>query len=226
MKKKLILLGVLVLALTVNVGCQKQDIGDAENEEEPSITESEDKENGEAENIEEDEMIKWESDTIDFSKVEYKSSETQRDEDLEESIIGYLDYNKDEDGKLVYYYNNIDLNGDGNDEIFTYLIGTAVSGSGGSTALIIDGENYDVISNFTLVQNPVLISENKTNGWNDIIMQVSGGGAESSYVKMQFDGDNYPSNPSLAPELDESSAVIGTAILSNSVSIEDGLEIK
>lgn len=174
----------------------------------------------------EDKLIKFESNIIDFSKIEYESSETKRDEKLEKAIVDYLEYNKERDGKLVYYYNNIDLNGDGKEEAFVYLIGQSVSGSGGSTALIIEQENYEVISKFTLVRNPIIISKEKTNGWNDIIMQVSGGGAEYSYVKMKFDGEKYPSNPSTSPKLETKSVVEGLAIISNRLSIEDGIEIK
>ena len=126
----------------------------------------------------------------------------------------------------MYYYNNIDLNGDEKEKMFVYLMGLSVSRSGGTTALIFDQESYDVISNFTLVQNPILISTEKTNGWNDIIMGVSGGDSESSYVKLEFDGEKYPSNPSIERELKENSVVEGIAIISNPVFIDDGLEIK
>lgn len=226
MKKKLILYGTLVLALTIT-GCQKEDMKNVENGNEPAITETINKENEKkSEIIQEDGLIKIKSNLIDFSKVEYQSSETERDEKLEKTIIDYLEYNKDEDGKLIYYYNNIDLNGDEKEEIFVYLMGQYVSGTGGSTSLIIDQENYEVISNFTLVQNPIIISSETTNGWNDIIMQVYGGGAEYSFVKIAFDGESYPSNPSIAPKLEEKEVIEGVAIISNPVSIEDGLEIK
>ncbi len=210
MKKLLILFTVIVLTLVIFTGCQKDDIKYDENQ---SIEE-------EVNNAGED-LIKFESEKIDFTKVEYISAETQRNENLENTIINYLNYN----GKLVYYYNNIDLNGDNKDEIFVYLLGQLVSGSGGTTSLIIEGENYEVISEFTLVQNPIIISKDKTNGWNDIIMQVTDG-AQSSYVKLEFDGVKYPSNPSIATELDEYEVIKGVAIISNPVSIEDGLEIK
>lgn len=227
MNKKAILSSTLTLALVMSVGCQKKERIKVKDEKKIAITESiKQGESKETQVNQEDKLMKFKSSTVDFSKVEYRSSETQRDEKLEKAIVDYLKYNKDEDGKLVYYYNNIDLNGDGKDEIFVYLIGQFVSGTGGSTALIVDKENYDIISEFTLVQNPIIISKEKTNGWNDIIMQVFGGGAEHSYVKMQFNGNGYPSNPSTSPKLKEKSVVEGVAIISNSCSIGDGIEIK
>lgn len=221
MSKKVILCSVLAASLAMNVGCQKEDIKDAEKDNKPPITEEMAKDNDK-----EIDIIKFESNKIDFSGIEYKSSETERDEEIEKSIIDYLEYNKNEDGKMVYFYNYVDLNGDEKEEVFVYLLGQYVSGSGGSTALIIDKENYDVISKFTLVQNPIIISEEKTNGWNNIIMQVSGGGAESSYVKIEFDGERYPSNPSMAPKVEDGSVVKGIAIISDNISIEDGIEIQ
>lgn len=227
MKKKLILYSTLVLALAMNGGCQKKEMINVKDEKRVEITETIEKEhNKETQTSQEDELIQLESDIIDFSKVEYKSSETQGNENLEKAIGDYLEYNKDEDGKLVYYYNKVDLNGDGKCEIFVYLVGEIVSGTGGSTALIINQENYEVISKFTLVQNPIIISKEKTNGWNDIIMQVFGGGSEFSYVKMEFDGEKYPSNPSTSPKLEEKSVIEGVAIISNISSMEDGIEIK
>lgn len=202
MKRKLILISIIALTLLMQVGCKNEETN------------------------KDDELIKFESDIIDFSKVEYKSSETEKDLDLEVAIKNHLNFQQDEDEDLVYFYNNIDLNGDNKEEAFVYLIGNLVSGSGGSTALIIDRENYDVISEFTLVRNPIIISESKTNGWNDIIMQVSGGGSKTGFVEMKFNGEHYPSNPSTEPNLEEGSVVEGVAIISNPASIENGIELK
>ena len=221
MNKKLILCSTLVLGLTIIGGCQKKDVKDIEADDKPAITET-----VENDNNKEDDIIKFESETIDFSKIEYKSSETERDEKLEETIIDYLDYDKNEDGEITYFYNYIDLNEDEKEEIFVYLLGDPVSGSGGSTALIIEKEDYRVISKFTLVQNPIIISEEKTNGWNNIIMSVSGGGADPFYAKLEFNGEGYPSNPSMASKVEEGSVIAGTAIISNTASRDSGIKIK
>lgn len=221
MNKKLILCSTLALGLTINAGCQKNDGKAIAVDNKPAITKT-----VENSNSKEDDIIKFESETIDFSKIEYKSSETERDEKLEKAIADYLDYDKNEDGEITYFYNYTDLNGDEKEEIFVYLLGDSVSGSGGSTALIVEKENYKVISKFTLVQNPIIISEEKTNGWNNIIMPVSGGGVEPFYAKLDFDGEKYPSNPSTASKVEEGSIIKGTAIISNTISRESGIKIK
>lgn len=220
MNKKLILFCAIALSLSVNVGCQNNK--DTRVDKNINITETIDKNDAIAK---ENELIKFKSDIIDFSKVAYESSETRRDKDLEKAIVEYLDYREDY-GDLVYYYNNVDLNGDDKKEIFVYLIGEYVSGTGGSTALIIESENYNVISDFTLVNNPIIISDEKTNMWNDIVMRVSGGGAEPSYVQIKFDGEKYPSNPSILSKIEENSIVEGLGIIANKVSIEDGIKIE
>ena len=204
-----------------NAGCQKKDVKNISVGNKPVITKT-----VENDNSKENDIVKFESETIDFSKIEYKPSETESDEKLEKAIIDYLDYDKNADGEIVYFYNYIDLNGDEKEEIFVYLLGDSVSGSGGSTALILEKEDYKVISKFTLVQNPIIISEEKTNGWNNIIMSVSGGGVEPFYVKLDFDGEKYLSNPSTAPKVEEGSVIEGTAIISNTISRESGIKIK
>lgn len=213
MNKKLLVSSIIVLALIVSLGFKKSDLKKVEDNNKSSLAQD-------------DHLIESESIKIDFSRVEHQSSQNQRNEALEKVIVDYLDYHQDQDGKLVYYYNNIDLNGDNIEELFVYLLGQSVTGSGGSTALIVDKESNKVISDFSLVQNPIIISKEKTNGWNDIIMQVSGGGSKLSYVKMKFNGKEYPSNPSIEPLLEDKSVIEGIAIISNTISIDNGLELK
>lgn len=220
MNKKLLLCGTLVLGISLSTACQKKDVKILEENYKPPISQDAEENKTEDSNI-----VKFESDTIDFSKVEYKTSETERNESLEKIIINHLDYDT-EYGAIEYFYNYIDLNEDGQEEAFVYLTGSYVAGSGGSTALIIDEENEKVISAFTLVRNPILISEEKTNGWNNIIMNVSGGGLESFYAKLEFDGEEYPSNPSTAPALEDGSIIEGISIISNDTSYGMGIEFK
>lgn len=114
MGKKLLGCGIIALGLILNMGCQNEDIkGDSK-----LITAE----------VVENNIIEFKSDTIDFSNIEYKLSETENNEELEKIIIKYLDYDKKENGEMVYFYNYIDFNGDGKEEIFVYLIGNYVSG--------------------------------------------------------------------------------------------------
>lgn len=178
-------------------------------------------------NATDDNIVRFESGDINFSDVSYVESESNRDEKLEKAIKNVLKYNKN-DGPLAYYYNKIDLNGDKKPETFVYLSGSSVSGTGGSTALIFedDKDAYKLVSRFTLVQNPIVVSNSKTNGWNDLIMYVSGGGIEPFYSQIKFDGNKYPSNPSVQPEVKSGTIIKGTAIIADDISKNSGIEVQ
>ncbi len=166
-----------------------------------------------------------ESNGTDLSNVKNIGYETTRDEKLEEAIHKTMpEYDKEAYGPVKYYYNKVDLNGDGKEEVFTVLYGMYVSGSGGGSGLLFDN-NYNLVSTFTLVRTPIIISNNKTNGWNDILMYVSGGGIESFYAQMKFDGKTYPSNPSVQPEVKPGTKVEGKAIIANEITFDTGIEL-
>lgn len=183
-------------------------------------------ENSESEDISQDDLLKFENtDEIDFSNLEYVKSETKRDEKLEEAFSKVYELEKDRDD-IRYYYNKIDLNGDENPETFVFLVGMPVCGSGGCSGAIFSSEDeeYEFISKFSLVNNPIIISEEKTNGWNDIIMHVAGGGIESFYARLKHDGENYPSNPSVQPAVESGTVLKGTSIISDDISKNKGIE--
>lgn len=92
-----------------------------------------------------------------------------------------------------YIYSEVDLNGDGKNEIFAGPRGSYFCGSGGCTFYLLTPEGKE-ITVFTVVDIPVYVLESTTNGWKDIVM-YSGGG----YHVVKFDGKTYPSNPSVEP---------------------------
>jgi hypothetical protein len=166
-----------------------------------------------------------EVDGLDFSEVAYLKSETERDEKLEAAFAKELDLKKGED-MIRYYYNRIDLNGDEKPETFVLLVGPMVCGSGGCSALIFksDQDTYQLQSRFTLVNNPIVVSETKTDGWNDLIMYVVGGGVEPFYAEIKYDGKQYPSNPSVQPKVKEGPHIKGTAIVADDLVKSPGIE--
>lgn len=163
---------------------------------------------------------------IDFSNVEFIKSEICPDPKIAEIVYNYF-YKENEELNGKYLYNYIDLNGDGKDEAFVFLFGPDFSGTGGNTGLILQENDceYSIIQKFTLVRNPIIISDDKTNDWNDIIMKVSGGGIPTSYNILKHDGKQYPSNPSLAPKLESGTVVNGVGIISDELSRDIGFEI-
>ena len=93
-----------------------------------------------------------------------------------------------------YYYNRVDLNGDGEPEVLVYLFGPYMCGSGGCNTLVFrrEGGTYKLVSDIPLTRNPIIVSEHRTNGWNDLIFLASGGGIRAQYVVLRFNGKSYP----------------------------------
>ncbi|WP_330396824.1 hypothetical protein [Anaeromicrobium sediminis] len=161
---------------------------------------------------------------VDFSNVKPMYSEKVKDPKLEDAFAKIFGLEKGKD-KVRYYYNRIDLDGDNVPETFVYLVGPSVCGTGGCSAAIfkdVDGE-YELLSKFTLVNNPIIVSNNKTNGYKDLVMYVSGGGIEAFCGEMKFDGTKYPQNPSLQPKLKPGTKVEGVAIIADDITRSPGI---
>jgi len=163
---------------------------------------------------------------IDFSSVEFIDSETDRDVKLEQAIEEEFNL-KEMGGNVKYYYNKVDLNEDGNPEVFVYLVGPYVCCTGGCSGAIFEQKNgeYKLLSRFSLVRNPVIISDTKTNGYRDIIMYVAGGGIESFYAWVKYDGTTYPANPSTQPRVEQGTKVDGIAIFADDITTNPGIDL-
>lgn len=101
-----------------------------------------------------------------------------------------------------YYHNRVDLNGDGRPEVLVYLFGPYMCGSGGCNTLVFrqtGAGDYKLVADISLTNNPVVVSERRTKGWNDLITLVSGGGVRAHYAVLRFDGKTYPNNPTSPP---------------------------
>lgn len=162
--------------------------------------------------------------------IEYRVSETTPDPKLERAILrDYLtDYTPtDSENYVRYYYDRVDLNGDNKLEVVVYLVGSYVCGSGGCNALIYTpaGQDYRLISRHTLVNAPILITPQRTNGWKNLVFLVSGGGARGSYRLMRFNGRNYPLNPSVQPAVSANTTLTGIAVVADSFS-SPGMRLK
>lgn len=94
--------------------------------------------------------------------------------------------------KFIFF--EYDLNDDGKKEIFVGLTGPYFCGSGGCTQFILNDQG-EVITKFTVSDYPVVISRDRTKGWNDLYI-LSG----NEYHLVKFEGKSYPPNPSILPE--------------------------
>lgn len=153
---------------------------------------------------------------IDNDNITSKLSENVENPELVKAIINELNLDEKSAKETRYYYNYIDLNGDGVNEIFVQLVGPYISEIGGENAIIFMEKNgkLEEIDDFTSIHNPIIISNEKTNGYNDIIVQRSSGDAKKEYVVLKYDGDDY-SDVNESEVLNSIDNISGVAIISN-----------
>mgnify|MGYP001230998756 CR=1 FL=1 len=95
--------------------------------------------------------------------------------------------------KVRYLTGSADLNGDGTAEHIVLIQDQYFCGSGGCTAVMFDNEG-NVINRMTVVKTPVVLADSYSNGWQDFIVW-----SNSAHRLMSYNGESYPSNPSLEP---------------------------
>jgi peptidoglycan hydrolase-like protein with peptidoglycan-binding domain len=119
--------------------------------------------------------------------------------------------------RVRYLFQSLDQNGMGPMGVMlVYLYGGPVCGSGGCTLLVLEmtDKGYRVMSRIPTVQQPVIISEQRTNGYPDLIVYTAGGRLAPAYRRLRFNGIDYPNNPALALALPAGTAVNGFAFAS------------
>lgn len=154
--------------------------------------------------------------------VKQEFSETEPNEQLRQTIIDHYQIPEDAWESTKYYYNYVDLDVDGKEEIIAVVIGSYTSGSGGDSALLLsetDGK-LAVEQAFTLVNTPIIIAEDGTSGLTSdkkvLILKRSGGGAEAEIVGLSSSDGVYTS-VSDAAVIENLDIVKGTAILCNNL---------
>jgi hypothetical protein len=165
---------------------------------------------------------------VKMGDIQYRSSETAPNAEIEQAIVESLGGDRTALQQTRYYYDRIDLSGDGKPEALVYLSGSYTCGTGGCKMLVLEqsGQQYQLVSKMTLVNAPVIVSSEKSAGWNDLVLEVAGGGADKHYARMQFDGNAYPVNPSTAPEVAPNSTVNGTAVMNDGITSDGGIALQ
>ncbi len=164
-----------------------------------------------------DEFNILEDDEYDFSKIDYKYAETAVNPIIE-SLINETYFQEELNPDYSYTYNYTNLNNDEFADALVLLGGKEFAGSGGSTVLIFKGEEGDkfsLINKVNLARTPIVVTNDMSNGYRDLIFVVYGGGAKTSYNIMKFDGLKYPLNPSIQLEAQKGSSFEGEALISN-----------
>ena len=96
------------------------------------------------------------------------------------------------DRKFQFY--KIDLNNDGNEEIFVRFISSYFCGSGGCTFLLLD-KYGEVITKFTVTRAPIFVESTQVNGWSVLLVKDAG-----VFKELTYENGSYPSNPSVLPK--------------------------
>jgi hypothetical protein len=158
-----------------------------------------------------------------------------RDVKLESAIIKALyegDRNAAARDRVRYLYNRVDLNGDGRPETLVYLSALAWCGSAGCVACVfqtVEGR-YELVTHIAGVETPIIVSQKRTNEWNDLIAYVRWGEVEGRtlrdyYGVLRYDGRAYPDQFPGAPPLDAGAHLTGTAYFSTVNADERGLPL-
>lgn len=110
------------------------------------------------------------------------------------------DYASGDDATPTRYVEALaDLNGDGKNELLVHVLGTTACGSGGCPTLVyvLLGNGYWRMATIGLTHLPIRASATRTRGWRNLIVPVSGGGAQAGDIELVFDGRGYPKNPTV-----------------------------
>lgn len=144
---------------------------------------------------------------------------------LESELIDELDLETQNMSKTRYYYNYVDLNDDGTDEVVVELVGSTVSNSAGDLVCIVnqdmdddnkDDDGFDIIQKFNCFANPIIVSDHKTKGWKDIIIMEQNKNDKTVYRKLVYDGKKY-TDISKAETMSNIDDVTGVALLCNDI---------
>lgn len=115
-------------------------------------------------------------------------------------------------GEIVSYdVAFIDLNDDNIKDAVVYLNSRNWCGSGGCTTFVFKGTDSGFVfqSKIMIVKKPIVISQSKTNGYLDLIVNTGGIGT----VALKFNGKNYPLNPSIQPKVKNTHSINSHVLL-------------
>ncbi len=127
------------------------------------------------------------------------------------AIVPWLAAHYDPDTR--YRYGEFDLDGDGTNEAFVYIVGRDTCGSGGCGMAVLKSTagGFVEVAKTTVTRLPIGVGEIRHDGWRDIVVTIGGGGEPAGLRTLRFDGKAYPSNPTIAPAVPASG--IGAVVI-------------
>ena len=158
---------------------------------------------------------------------QYKNKDSSKsNKELVNAILKETKVQQNDDNRYMYFYK--DLNNDNKDETIAYLWGPDFGNIKEGTMFIFkeNDNKYKLISQTNLVNVPIVISEHKTNGYNDIIVNISGDGIENQYnTILKFKDNKYPLNARTQPNIDIKK-IKSKSTISAKITLDGGFELK
>ena len=160
----------------------------------------------------------------DFSKVDFIEAEYNGNLRIERAIEKEFLLNPSFD-KFNYLYNRIKLNNSDKCQIIVYLEGPKFCTLRGGTILILEEKNNDYIvtSKIKDIIPPIIISENISSGYNDLIVRLVKKDKVDFRV-LKYNGNSYPMNPLDEEKLESGIKVVGLAVISDDLFYKRGIE--
>ncbi len=220
MKYTLSLVGLALLSVTLVLGCGKQEepakAKKAATEQKPAVEQTPSAAKSipaQKEAEQEEHQATQEHQKSGLTKAEEKHGQKT---DINQALLAYLAKAGDDPQYANPHQTAlIDLNGDGRQDALVLLENPMYfCGTGGCTMLVFKGtqSGFEFVSRSTLIRGPVLVSDTKTHGWRDLIVEVSGGGIAAKQVALKYTGSEYPLNPSTLPPLPKNQPLKGRKI--------------
>lgn len=140
-----------------------------------------------------------------ISQIQPISSETRPNATIEQAILKRFSLRK----QAQYYYNLVDLNGDGQPEAIVLLNALDYCGSNGCSVLVLKKteEQYTLVSEIRATGKPVIVTNQKTNGWYDLVALDN----RDRYL-LKFNGKSYPNSLTAGTKLSNNSSFAGQAL--------------
>ena len=153
-----------------------------------------------------------------FGQTQHQTTATAQNT-LKTFLKEYLqEQGVENDNTTRYVSAFVDLNDDGTKEVIVHLTCQSLCGTGGCPTLVLapTGSSYKLITRIPITHPPIRVLAKKSNGWHNIAVWVQGGGIQPGYeAELRFDGDTYPSNPTVPPARRLTKKVAGQVLVSS-----------
>lgn len=145
---------------------------------------------------------------------------TEKNTMLEKAIVDYYEIPDEFLEDTRYFYNYVDLDGDGKNEIAAVATGSYVGGSGGISVLLVS-DDYKVMQVISAADTPVIVEDRTVNGYKPLLIRKSGGTAQPEYISIIYENGEYvPAGPDEA--VTDVTGIKGTALICDSLARESG----